>query len=331
MKLILKKYIMVFKETKMKESKMKILQSTWFLVLGALLCCALWGSATPFIKLGSSLLIKEPGVASTILFAGIRFTAAGIITVAIYSIARRKFLYPKRENLGRVGIVSLFQTVVQYIFFYIGLTNTTSVKGTIASGSSLFFAILISALVFRQEKLTVKKMLGCILGFAGIIVVNLSGLTFDMNFTGDGFVVISALSLGISSVLIKRFSAHEDPVVISGYQFVLGGALMVIIGLAFGGSISLTNARGVLILVYLSFLSAVAYSLWGVLLKYNPVSRVSIFSCTTPVFGVIFSWLLIKNEESVAPLNIAIALVLVCAGILVLNAKLPEKMKRRDE
>ena len=138
-----------------------------------MLCCALWGSATPFIKTGYELMLPEKDVASTILFAGIRFFLAGAITVLIYSIGRNKFLYPKKENVGKVAIISVFQTIIQYIFFYIGLANTTGVKGTIISGSNTFFSILIASLVFRQEKLTLRKIFACLLGFAGIIVVNL--------------------------------------------------------------------------------------------------------------------------------------------------------------
>jgi drug/metabolite transporter (DMT)-like permease len=298
-------------------------------ILAALLCCALWGSATPFIKLGYEIVLEEKNVPSTILFAGLRFTLAGILTVVFYSIARRRLLYPKRENLTRVGLVSLFQTVIQYLLFYIGLSNTTGVKGTVCSGSSVFMAILVSTLIFKQEKLSVKKVLACILGFSGIIMVNLNGLTFDMNFTGDVFVLLSAASLGVSSVLIKRFSDREDPVVISGYQFILGGAVMVIVGLAFGGYVNLTSLAGDGILLYLSFLSAVAYALWGILLKHNPVSRITIFSCTTPLFGVILSTLMLSEDSAVHPINLALSLILICLGIFILNFQ-PKSKKVTD-
>ena len=95
------------------------------ITLCALLCCALWGSATPFIKIGYALIMPHGGVPSTLVFAGVRFFFAGVLTVLIYSIGRKRFLYPKKENLGRVGIVSCFQTIIQYIFFYIGLANTS--------------------------------------------------------------------------------------------------------------------------------------------------------------------------------------------------------------
>lgn len=302
----------------LNEEKKNIFTRPAPLVACALLCCALWGSASPAIKIGYQLL-KVSGVPSTILFAGVRFFMAGIITVAIYSIARRKFLYPKKENIPRVLTVSAFQTVIQYIFFYIGLANTTSVKGTIASGSSAFFCVLVASLIFRQEKLTVKKISACLLGFAGIIIVNLNGLTLTMNFLGDGFVIFSTISYAVSSVLMKRFSKYEDPVVISGYQFIVGGAFMIILGLSLGGSFSLGSFGGVMLLVYLAFLSAIAYALWGLLLKNNPVSRVSIFSFTTPIFGTLLSVLLLPGSNGVETVNLIITLVLVSAGIFLLN------------
>ena len=308
--------------TELKEKGSKVFSNPLFITLTALLCCALWGSATPAIKIGYQLMLPDKDVPSTILFAGIRFFFAGILTVVIFSISRKKVLYPKKENLGRVGIIAAIQTVLQYIFFYVGLANTSGVKGTILTGSSTFFAILIASLIFKQEKLNTKKIVACVLGLGGIIVINLNGLSLSMNFLGDGFCVFSAISLAFSSTLIKRFSKYEDPVTISGYQFIAGGAVMIIIGLAFGGNITLDGFKSIALLAYLALLSAVAYSLWGILLKYNPVSKVTVFSFTTPVFGVLLSMLLLTESSGVEILNLIAALVLVALGIFILNADL---------
>jgi len=303
----------------MQQNK-KIYTNTLFVVLCALLCTALWGSATPFIKSGyEALKVDKNSVPSIMLFAGIRFFFAGIITVVIYSIVERKFLFPKKENFKYVGIISVFQTILQYIFFYVGLANTTGVKGAILSGSSAFFSILIASLIFRQEKLTFRKIIACIIGFAGVVLVNLNGLKLNFIFLGDGFVILSTLSLAFSSVFMKRFSKYENPVVISGYQFILGGIVMSIIGAAFGGTISIASAKGIGILIYLSFLSAIAYALWGILLKHNPVSKVTIFNFMTPVFGVILSKLFLTETDSVSMINVFIALLLICVGIITLN------------
>jgi drug/metabolite transporter (DMT)-like permease len=298
--------------------KKNLLQNPLIVALGALLCCALWGSATPAIKIGKSLLIED-NVESTILFAGIRFFAAGIITVLIYSIARRKLLYPKLKNMPKVLTVSTFQTVIQYIFFYVGLSLTTGVKGTVLSGSSAFFIVILAALVFKTENLTFKKVLACLVGFAGMLLVNLNGLDFNMGW-GELFVIISTISYAFSSMFMKKFSAYEDPVVISGYQFIIGGAFMIVAGLLFGGKISFGDTTGVVILVYLSFLSAVAYAVWGVLLKYNPASKVSIYNFTTPVFGSILSYIFLVGErDNINLVNLFVSLIVVSLGILLLK------------
>lgn len=302
----------------MNNSK-KIYTNSLFVAVVAIFCCALWGSATPFIKLGYKLILPVKDTSSTILFAGVRFMFAGILTILIYSVARRKFLYPKRENIGKIATVSCFQTVIQYIFFYIGLANTSGVKGTILSGSNAFFALLVASLIFKQEKLTLKKLLGCCLGFAGIIIINLNGLDLTFNLTGDGFVLLSTIAYGISSVLIKRYSKYEDPVVISGYQFFVGGLFMIIVGLICGGRIVLGSINAFAVLTYLAFLSAAAYSLWGILLKYNPVSKVTIYSFSIPVFGVLLSSLMLTEQSNVSVVNLVTTLVLLCSGIIILN------------
>ena len=311
----------------MNEKKKTIFTNAFVVALAAIFCCALWGSATPFIKLGYQLMRPEATVASTILFAGIRFFFAGIITVTIYSIARKKFLFPKQENLGKVAKVGLFQTVIQYFFFYMGLSLTSGVKGTVISGSNTFFSILIASLIFRQEKLSAKKIIACIFGFAGIIIINLKGLELNINW-GDAFVLFSTIAYSISSVLMKRYSNDEDPVVISGYQFIMGGTVMVVAGALMGGRIEINSLQAVGVLTYLSFLSAIAYALWGVLLKHNPVSRVAIFSFMTPVFGVLLTELMLTETSGVSYINLLIALVLICTGITVLNYK---KEKRSND
>ncbi len=308
--------------------KNKIYTNMIFVTVVALFCCALWGSATPFIKMGYELMLPDKDVASTILFAGIRFAFAGALTVLIFSVARRKFLFPKKDSWSKISIVSTFQTVIQYIFFYIGLANTTGVKGTIASGSNAFFAILIASLIFRQEKLTLRKIIACVLGFSGIILVNLNGLDFNMNFTGDCFVIFSAIAYAFSSVLIKRYSKDEDPVVISGYQFIMGGLFMILVGLAFGGIVTISSVKAVVVLTYLALLSALAYSLWGILLKHNPVSRVTVFTFMIPVFGVLLSNLLLTESSNVSPINLIFTIILVCTGIILLNYN---KVKNTDK
>lgn len=207
-----------------KSNAEKLLKKPTIVCLIAMICCALWGSAFPFIKIGYELFeIGSGDTASQILFAGIRFTIAGMLVIAFGSVLSKKFLFPKKENIHRVCLLSLFQTILQYLFFYIGLANTSGTKGSVINSTSTFFAVIISCLVMKQERLNLQKIVGCVIGFAGAVVINLSAGSAGggISFLGEGLILLSSLSYAVSSSLIKRFSKKENTVTLSGYQFVL--------------------------------------------------------------------------------------------------------------
>lgn len=288
----------------------------------ALLCCALWGSAFPFIKIGYELLgIGENQYNNQILFAGIRFTIAGILVILFGSIISKKILLPDKSSLLKIPILSLFQTILQYIFFYIGLANTTGTKGSIFNSTSVFFAVIISAFIFKNDKITLRKAIGCVIGFAGCVIVNLSSNGLDGGFTlnGEGFILICSLSYAISTVLLKRFSETENPVILSGYQFIFGGIIMSIIGLVLNGRIDLSSIKSILLILYLAFVSAAAYTLWGMLLRKHNVSTVAAFGFMTPVFGCILSALFLNEGLQNNTIKIITALILVSIGIVLVN------------
>lgn len=298
------------------------LERTFVVCLLAMLCCFLWGSAFPCIKIGYQMFqISSDQTMSQILFAGVRFTLAGILVILFGSILNRKILLPKQSSCKNILIICLFQTVIQYLFFYIGMAHTSGVKASIVEASNVFLAILVANLIFHQEKLTFSKMLGCVIGFAGVILINLtgSGLEGGMTMTGEGFILLSAAAYAVSSVLIKRFSVYENPVVISGYQFMIGGLIMIVVGLAGGGSLHPTSPASALMMLYMALISAVAYTIWGILLKYNPVSRVAVFGFMNPVFGVVLSALLLKEYSQIPLFQCVASLVLVCLGIYIVN------------
>lgn len=303
------------------------MQSTVVVWLGALICCALWGSAFPCIKIGYQMFeIPQDAVATQILFAGLRFTLAGILVILIGSVLSGNLLKINRQNAPKILKLSLLQTVLQYLFFYIGLANTTGVKASIIEGVNVFIAIFVASLIFRQEKLTMGKLAGCLIGFAGVVLVNLNGNGLDMSFhlNGEGFIFLSTVAYAFSSVYLKRYSKTENPVLLSGWQFISGGLVMTIMGLLMGGKITKVTAAGIAMLFYLACISAVAYSLWGILLKYNPVSRVAVFGFMNPVFGVILSAFLLGEREQASGIKSIIALILVSIGIYI-TAKVKEE------
>lgn len=299
-----------------------ILTKTPMVCLLAMICCLLWGSAFPCIKIGYQLFQIHPdSIGSQLLFAGCRFTLAGILTILIGSLLNRRFLLPAKTSWSMVAKLGLVQTVLQYILFYIGLANTTGVKSSIIEASNVFLAILAATLIFKLEKLTPAKIAGCILGFAGVVIINLNGGSLDtsMSFSGEGCILLSAAAYALSSILIKRYAQKDEPVTLSGYQFLFGGVILSLIGLAAGGRVSGFTFASTALLLYLSMVSAIAYSLWGILLKFNPVGKVAVFGFMNPVFGVILSAIMLGESNQAFTLTGLAALALVCAGIYIVN------------
>ncbi len=150
-------------------------EATKYGILLAIIPCMLWGMAFPLIKLGySAFSIAADDVGGQLVFAGIRFTLSGILAWIIGSVIYRKPLFPKRASIKSVLILALFQTFLQYVFFYIGLAHSTGVKSSIINATNVFFAFIVAALIFHQEKMSVRKWTGCAIGFLSVIIINLN-------------------------------------------------------------------------------------------------------------------------------------------------------------
>ena len=156
----------------------------------AVLCCTLWGSAAPFIKWGYKLFNIEA------------------VPSILMSFLQKKVLVAKKENIQGICTLALFQTAGQYFFYYIGLSHTSGVNGSIISGTSAFISLLVASLIFHYEKITARKALGCFIGFLGILFMNISGASASFSFVGEGFVLMSQFCGSISAAFIKKFTQN---------------------------------------------------------------------------------------------------------------------------
>ena len=327
----------------MKKSENRDLwKNTVVVCICATLCCFLWGSAFPGIKYGYSLFdIGSDNTGLQIIFAGLRFTLAGLMVVVIGSLMNRRVLLPKRESLLKIIHLSL-QTTGQYFFFYVGLAQTTGVKSSIIQATNVFIALFVAVIIYKQERLNRNKIIGSVIGFVGVVIIELYGqnAAYDNgNFVGVGeiCVLLSTVAYAFSSVYIKKYSKDEMPMILSGYQFIVGGITLLAMGMIWSRftprEISLTmnmnriidgmsRTENVVIVLYLAAVSAIAYTLWGTLLKYNSVSKISVFGFLTPVFGVILSAVVLGEAQTMNMVATVVALILVSIGTLL--AQKPE-------
>lgn len=285
----------------------------------ATLCALLWGSAVPAVKIGYEVLaLAADDTGSLLLFAGVRFGLAGLMLLALAAATGRRTVVPRRD-LGGIALLGLISTAAQYVFYYIGIAHSSGVKVSIVTSTSTFFSVLLAHLLFVNDRLTARRAIGCIIGFAGVIAVNLGAGGFDLSVSmlGEGFIIIAALLFSIAGIYGKRLSQRMDVLVMTGGQLLAGGLVLAALGLATGGQFTRFGWEALLI-VYLALLSASAFALWSLLLKHNPVGVVAIFNCLIPIFGVLLSGLFLG--ESVLEWKNLIALVLVTSGIVLVTA-----------
>ena len=288
--------------------------------LSAAFCCLLWGSAYPAIKSGYEIFqIAADDIPSKIVFAGYRFLFAGLLLLLLAMVQRKPIGRLSSRQFRQLTLLGVTQTSLQYIFFYIGLAFTTGVKGSIMNATGTFFSVLLAHFIYQNDKLSYNKTLGCILGFAGVMVVNFNSGLLDFSFTlaGDGSIVLAAFILSAATLYGKRLSQTVDPTVMTGYQLGIGGLVLVIGGYVFGGTLAVHGLASVAILGYLTLLSSVAFALWSILLKYNRVGMIAPFNFLIPVSGAVLSAIFLG--ENILEWKYAVALVLVCSGIWWVN------------
>ncbi len=292
-------------------------QSRTGVFLLATLCCVLWGSAYPAIKNGYALFgIARADTAAQLLFAGYRFVLAGTILLAFAAATGKRVFALSAGQCRQVALLGLTQTGIQYVFFYVGLANASGVKSSIMNATGVFFSVVIAHFLYADDRLSSRKALGCLVGFLGVVVVNLGGngrLDFDFSLLGEGFVIIAAFVLAAASIYGKRISRDMDPLVMTGWQLGIGGLILTSVGLGGNGHIATPSLPAAALLLYLALLSSVAFALWSLLLKHNPVGQIAAFNFLIPVFGVALSAVFLG--ESLLHWSYLAALLLVCAGI----------------
>lgn len=306
----------------------KFFSRTGVVVTLAVFSTLLWGSAFPCIKTGYRLFgIADGDMGSQMIFAGVRFLIAGIMTIGVsLCLERAEYRCENRKKfpIGGILLVALVQTCLQYFFYYIGMAHVTGVKGAIVNGTMAFFCVILARIFYKErEALSKRKMIGCLIGLAGVTVVNLGKGELGTGFSllGEGFMLLSAIVAAVGSLVNKEVSGKMGPITLCGWQLTGGSLMLIVLGNAMGGHVRFTisGGTGLFLLLYMAFISAAAFTLWTILLKYNTMGRISVFNFLIPVFGTILSALFL-GESVLNPYTLS-ALFLVCLGIYLVNGR----------
>jgi drug/metabolite transporter (DMT)-like permease len=254
---------------------------------------------------------------SKMLFAGIRFAAAGLIVLSVARSSRRSFKPHATGDWWFILAFALMNTTLHYFFFYIGMSHSEGSRAAILNSLSTFLVVLLACACFKSDKLTTRKILGCAIGFSGILALNLGGTESGVfTWLGDGMIILNAICSAFSGLMTRGLSRRVDVFVGTGYSLTLGGTLLILPGLALGGTLPQVNLAGIVCLLLLIAISAVGFALYNKLLSCNPVGKVAIYNSLIPIVGAVTSCLCLGETFH---LKYALAGGLAALGIYIIN------------
>jgi len=289
----------------------------------AIFCNILWGTAFPVLKIVYPIMnIAGSDVAQNIVFISLRFFMAAILLLAYALITKLPLLKVSKKDIPLLFILGLSSTTFQYFFFNIGVANTNGIKASILGQVGIFFSVIISHFIYKNDRITVPKVIGLVFGFIGLIVVNLgqdTGGLLSFSLFAEGFMVIAGIVNALAMILAKKIGSHLHPIIMTAWQMLFGSILLFFIGLGLGGQPQnlVFTPMSIVLLLYLALLSAVAFGLWYYILQFRKVGEISLFKFIIPITGSILTALFVPNE-SLLFIHI-IGLAFVCVGIIIVN------------
>jgi len=267
-------------------------------IVWAIIACLLWSTAYPFIKIG--LEYSTP-----LHFAGSRFILSGLMILP-FTVRPKLYIRMIRENLNLVVWVTLLQTVINYVLFYLGMDLVPGAIGAMIVGAQPFVTAIVSRVMIKEERFTMAKVLTICMGLAGIVLVSLGRQELQigskLELAGIAMIFIANISTATSNVLISKDGKKMNPLVLSSFSIFVGGLFIFALSFFVEDVPSKPDfpIRYWLVLAWLAFMSAFTFSKWYQLLQRPEVkvSELNLWKFIIPVFGAILSWILVPGENA---------------------------------
>ena len=303
----------------MKNSLLKQLTSVyrgqlrWQPIAVLLIIAMTWGSNMAFVKLATRDI-------APLFMAGIRSMVAAAC-LCIWMKAKGRVFFPAKMIVFH-GVVAGLLFGIEFGLIFVGLKYTLASRGYVILYVAPFVAALGAHYFLVGDRFNRWKGFGLVLAFGGLVVLFMKRLgTFSFQaLPGDILFLIAGAAWGATTVYIKKYLASRaEPLQVLFFQLLFSAPFLFVLSLTFEDQVvtgfSLLTAFSMfyqcIIVAFLSYLA------WFVLVSRYPVSLLHAFSFFTPVFGVIFSGVLILGE-AISP-NLILALIMVSVGMVLVN------------
>lgn len=284
--------------------------------LRAIIACLLWSTA--FVGVKTGLTYSTP-----LFFAGIRFMLAGIL-VLLFSRSWRRVAGYVRTSWRIILLIGSLQTTIMYGLYYHGVDLLPAGIAAIIVGAGPIITALTAHLMIKDDRLDFRKSISMLISLIGIILIS-AGRDLSMSagigeLIGILLLMASSMTNAFSQVLIRR--RRTDPLLLNACQIFTGGTMLLLISIPIEG----LPEQGFppvfyLALLWLSIVSAAAFSIWYVLLQ-TPgmkVSEINLFKFIIPVSGALLSWLIIPSEGP--ELSSVIGMAIIASSVLLFYSR----------
>ena len=265
-------------------------------IFWAITACLLWSTVYAGIKIG--LQYDTP-----LHFAGIRFIISGIMILP-FTVKPSVYFRMIWDHRRIVAWVTFLQTLVNYILFYMGMDLVPGAIGAIIVGSQPLVTAIVAAMMHKEDRLTRTKIITIIFGLSGVILISAGRQAFKLGSLIELLGVLMILGANIatatSNVMVSLKSKGINPFVLSSFSLFTGGAIIYLLSIPLERTPeSPLPLNYWLILLWLSFVGASAFSLWFKLLQRPDVkvSELNLWKFIIPVMGAILSWVLVPGEN----------------------------------
>ena len=274
--------------------------------------CMLFGANAVAIKIS----LEGLGVFTT---AGIRF---GIASVAIFlwtRITGRSFEI-KKEQILQLFVISIVFTV-QLSLFYLGLSKSNASRGVLLVNFQPFFTLFLAHFFIPGDQITKRKIMGILLGFAGVAFVFLekTGVASDFE-VGDVMILAAAFLWSCNAVYTKRIISAFKPFQIALFPMIFSVPFFFLEGVLWDHHmIAFIDSKIIGAMVYQSLVTAsFGFVVWNSLLQRYGAVALHSFIFVMPISGVLLGGLILREPITT---NILIAMLLIVAGILMTHIK----------
>lgn len=267
-----------------------------------------WGSNWPVVKIG--LESAPPFWLATIRFL-ISFVALGVV-ILFRHLDYRQVL----KDIGKIMLVGALSYGVSYGFIHWGQNYVSSGTASVLFASIPFFVAMFSYMMLRNERLTLLKVIGIVVGFGGIVVIYLGDISLqgEMAIWGAAVITLASATAGFTTVFVRRYLRHVEPLLLTHAQMIPGFFILLMLALSFDDYSALKlNANTILSTMHLALVGT-AFAFWAfyyLLARVNAV-KLSLIGFVTPIVALFLGWLIL--DESIT-LRLAIGITLVLVGV----------------